>query len=102
MTEAVAAAPPHPEAFLCRVTNPSQRARVFYDGVKNDKAIYLPPGQMVEVALADHMIDKLTELETADPEEAGLHVVELGPAPEPAPPPPPVRPARRQRPARAA
>jgi hypothetical protein len=94
------APPPPQEAALCRVVNPSARARVLYGGPRSDVVVHIPPGQTVEAVLAEPLIDRLLELENADPEEPGLKVTELGPPP--APPPKPERPSRRPRPAKAA
>jgi hypothetical protein len=90
-----------PEAFLCRVSNPSQRAHVLYSGAKSDVVVRVAPGETVEIVLIDPLIDTLMDQENADPEEPGLKVIELGPPP---PPPAPVeRPSRRRpRPAKAA
>ena len=92
---------PLPDAFLCRVQNPSQRAHVLYTGEKSDKVVRVAPGETVEVVLIDALIDTLMDQENSDPEEPGLKVTELGPPP---PPPPPVERSsrRRARPAHAA
>jgi len=74
---------PEPEGFLCRIANPSQRARVIYDGIKNAKPIHIPPGNTIEpIVLSRARIEQLRAEEFANPEDPDLKVVELGPARE--------------------
>ena len=72
---------PPPPGFLCRITNPSKRPRMIYDGITNAEAIRIEPGQKVERVLSMSVIERLQEQEHADPEDPDLKVEELGPAP---------------------
>ena len=90
---------PEPAQVIhCRVRNPSLRPKVIYGGEWSTIMYHIPAGATIEANLPDHLLDTLAEQESADPEEPGLHVEELG-AVEP-PPPPPQRQSRRPRPGR--
>jgi hypothetical protein len=71
---------------------------VIYGGEGSNVTYHILPGATIEANLPDSLIDLLTEQESVDPEEPGLHVEELGPVE--APPPPPQRQSRRPRPGR--
>lgn len=71
-------------ATHCSVSNPTPRARVIYDGIKNARPIRIMPGQTIEtfdgkpLLLSDLTIERLKRSENAVPGEPDLHVELLG------------------------
>jgi hypothetical protein len=87
--------PPPEEVFHCRLRNPSQRAHVVFGGALSNVLHHIPPGAAIDAELPESLIERLEDLEHADPEEPGLHVDVLGKV---EPPPPPEPRQRRPRP----